>query len=49
MDKLKIEMRNKANENFVKLAVLFPNTVTEIIGENGNIVVLLVKMKVSQH
>ena len=35
MDKLKMHTPNKADENFKKLAVLFPNAVTETIDENG--------------
>ena len=35
MDKLKMHTPNKADENFKKLAALFPNAVTETIDENG--------------
>ena len=38
MDRLKMQTANKANENFQKLAVLFPNAVTETIDENGEVV-----------
>ena len=38
MDKLKMHTFNKADENFKKLAALFPNAVTEIINENGEVV-----------
>ena len=38
MDKLKMQTANKADENFKKLAELFPNAVTEIIDENGEVV-----------
>lgn len=38
MDKLKMHTPNKADENFKKLAALFPNAVTEIINENGEVV-----------
>lgn len=38
MDKLKLHTPNKADENFAKLAALFPNAVTETIDENGEIV-----------
>lgn len=38
MDKLKMHTPNKADENFKKLAVLFPNAVTETIDENGEVV-----------
>ena len=38
MDKLKMHTPNKADENFQKLAVLFPNAVTETINENGEVV-----------
>lgn len=29
MDKLKMQTTNKANENFKKLAAMFPNAITE--------------------
>ena len=35
MDKLKMQTVNKADENFKKLAAMFPNAVTETIDENG--------------
>ena len=38
MDKLKMHTSNKADENFKKLAELFPNAVTETIDENGEVV-----------
>lgn len=38
MDKLKMQTVNKADENFKKLAALFPNAVTETINENGEVV-----------
>lgn len=38
MDKLKMHTPNKADENFKKLAALFPNAVTETIDENGDVV-----------
>lgn len=38
MDKLKMHTPNKADENFRKLAELFPNAVTEAIDENGEVV-----------
>lgn len=38
MDKLKMHTTNKADENFAKLAALFPNAVTETINENGEVV-----------
>ncbi len=38
MDKLKMQTVNKADENFKKLAALFPNAVTETINENGKVV-----------
>lgn len=38
MDKLKMHTPNKADENFAKLAALFPNAVTETIGFNGEVV-----------
>jgi len=37
-DKLKMHTLNKADENFVKLAALFPNAVTETKDEHGDIV-----------
>lgn len=38
MDKLKMHTPNKADENFKKLAAMFPNAVTETIDENGEVV-----------
>lgn len=38
MDKLKMWTANKADENFKKLAEMFPNAVTETIDENGKLV-----------
>lgn len=38
MDNLKMHTPNKADENFKKLAELFPNAVTETIDENGVVV-----------
>ena len=38
MDKLKMQTANKADENFKKLAEMFPNAVTEAIDENGEVV-----------
>ena len=38
MDKLKMHTANKADENFKKLAAMFPNAVTETINENGEVV-----------
>ena len=38
MDKLKMRTANKADENFKKLAEMFPNAVTETIDENGEVV-----------
>lgn len=38
MDKLKMQTANKVDENFRKLAAMFPNAVTETIDENGKIV-----------
>ena len=35
MDKLRMQTANKADENFRKLAAMFPNAVTETINENG--------------
>ena len=37
MDKLKMHTSNKADENFRKLAALFPNAVTETVDENGEV------------
>ncbi len=38
MDKMKMQTANKADENFKKLAEMFPNAVTETINENGEVV-----------
>ena len=38
MDKLKMQTANKADDNFKKLAAMFPNAVTETINENGEVV-----------
>ncbi|WP_290913153.1 site-specific DNA-methyltransferase [Eubacterium sp.] len=38
MDKLKMQTANKADENFKKVAEMFPNAVTEAIDENGEVV-----------
>ena len=38
MDKLRMQTANKADENFKKLATMFPNAVTETINENGEVV-----------
>lgn len=38
MNKLKMQTVNKADENFRKLADMFPNAVTEAIDENGEVV-----------
>lgn len=38
MDKLRMQTVNKADENFKKLAEMFPNAVTEAIDENGEVV-----------
>ena len=37
-EKLKMQTKNKANENYEKLAAMFPNAVTETIDENGEVV-----------
>ena len=38
MDKMQMQTANKADENFKKLAALFPDAVTETIDENGEVV-----------
>lgn len=38
MDKLKMHTPNRADDNFKKLAALFPDAVTETINENGEVV-----------
>lgn len=38
MDKLNMHTANKADENFARLAAMFPNAVTETIDENGEVV-----------
>ena len=37
MDKLRMQTANKADENFRKLAAMFPNAVTETINEKGEV------------
>lgn len=44
MDKLRMQTANKADENFKKLAAMFPNAVTETINENGGLCGLLIRM-----
>jgi len=38
MDKLNMHTANKADENFARLAAMFPDAVTEAIDENGEVV-----------
>jgi len=38
MDRLRMQTANKADENFKKLAEMFPNAVTETVNENGEVV-----------
>lgn len=38
MEKLRMQTANKADENFKKLAAMFPNAVTETVNENGEVV-----------
>lgn len=38
MDKLKMQTENKADDNFKKLAAMFPNAVTETVNDNGEVV-----------
>ena len=38
MEKMKMQTGDIANENFLKLAALFPNAVTETIDENGEVI-----------
>lgn len=38
MDKLKMHTPNKSDDNFKKLAELFPNAVTEVVDETGEVV-----------
>lgn len=38
MDKLKMQTANKADENFKKLAAMFPNAVTETVDKSGEVV-----------
>lgn len=38
MDKLRMQTANKADDNFKKLAAMFPNAVTETVNENGEVV-----------
>ena len=37
MEKMKMQTKNLANENFNKLVELFPNAFTEYIDENGKL------------
>ncbi len=37
MDKLKMQIANKADENFKNLAEMFPNSVTETIDEKNEV------------
>lgn len=38
MDKLRMQTANKADDNFKKLAAMFPNAVTETVNDNGEVV-----------
>lgn len=38
MDKLKMQTKNLADENFAALAAMFPNAVTETVDENGVVI-----------
>lgn len=38
MDKLKMQSKDRTQENYEKLAALFPNAITETIDENGEVV-----------
>ena len=38
MDKMRMQTVNKADENYKKLAEMFPNAVTEAVDENGEVV-----------
>ena len=38
MDKLKIQIVNKADENFKKLPKMFPYTIPDTIGEKSNMI-----------
>lgn len=38
MDKFRMQTANRADENFKRLAAMFPNAVTETINENGEVV-----------
>ena len=38
MDKLRMQTANKADDNFKKLAAMFPDAVTETVNENGEVV-----------
>ena len=38
MDKMKMQTVNKADENYKKLAEMFPNAVTAAIDEDGEVV-----------
>lgn len=48
MDKLRMQTANKADENFKKLAEMFPNAVTETIDENGEVVRAIDKVVLMQ-
>ena len=48
MDKMDMQTPNMANENLKKLMDLFPNIVTETIGEDGNVVRAIDKDKLEQ-
>ena len=49
MDKLRMQTANKADENFRKLAAMFPNAVTETIDENGEVVRAIDKDVLNHH
>ena len=44
MDKLRMQTANKADENFKKLAAMFPNAVTETINETARLCGRLIRM-----
>lgn len=46
---VKIHIVNEADENFKKLAEVFPNAVAEIIDENGEVVCTIDKDVLMQH
>ena len=48
MNKLRMQTANKADENFRKLAAMFPNAVTETINENGEGVRAIDKQEVAR-